>query len=120
MKRDFDLIRKLLFYFEEKPDTASVECPEIKGYKELTIKYHILLMAQAGFIDYEPELTKTGRIIRVIAFSLTWEGHEFLDVIRNEGTWKRIKDFAKQKGASLSFDVIKAIALHGVKKLIGS
>ena len=62
---------------------------------------------------YEPELTKTGRIIRVIAFNLTWDGHEFLDAIRNEGTWNKIKAFVKEKSASLSFDVIKAVALHG-------
>lgn len=120
MKRDFELIRSLLFYFEEKPDTKFVECPDIEGYDELTIKYHLLLLAQARLIDYEPELTKTGRIIRVIASNLTWNGHEFLDAIRNEGTWNKIKTFVKEKGASLSFDVIKAVALHGVKAMIGN
>lgn len=120
MKRDFELIRKLLFYFEDKPDPQSVKCPEIEGYDGLTIKYHLLLMAQAGLIDYEPELTKTGRIVRVIAFNLTWDGHEFLDAIRNDGTWNRIKTFIKEKGATLSFDVIKAVALHGVRTMIGN
>ena len=120
MKRDFELIRKLLFYFEEKTDPQFVKCPEIEGYEELTIKYHLLLLAQAGLIDYEPELTKTGRLIQVIAFNLTWSGHEFLDAIRNEGTWNKIKAFVKEKGATLSFDVIKVVALHGVKTMIGN
>ena len=117
MKRDFELIRKLLFYFEEKAGPKAVECPAIEGYDELTIKYHVLLLTQAGLIDYEPELTKTGRIIRVIPFNLTWNGHEFLDAIRQESTWLKTKNIAKEKSGTLSFEVIKAIALHGIKSL---
>jgi len=118
MKRDFELIRKLLFYFEEKSNPEAVECPPIEGYAELNIKYHVLLLAQAGLIDYEPELTKTGRIIRVIPFNLTWKGHEFLDAIRQENTWSKIKEIIKDKGGSLSFEVIKVVALHGIKNLL--
>ena len=118
MKRDFELIRKLLFYFEEKTNTEAVEYPPIEKYDELYIKYHVLLLAQAELIDYEPELTETGRIIRVIPFNLTWKGHEFLDAIRQEKTWSKIKEIIKDKGGNLSFDVIKAVALHGVTTLL--
>ena len=117
MKRDFELIRKLLFYFDEKAGLGAVEYPAIEGYDDITIKYHILLLAQAGLIDFEPELTKTGRIIRVIPFNLTWSGHEFLDAIRQENTWSKIKKIVKEKGTTLSFEVIKAIALHSIKTL---
>jgi hypothetical protein len=118
MKRDFELIRKLLFYFEEKTNLEAEECPTIEGYDDLNIKYHVLLLAQAKLIDYEPEVTKTGRIIRIIPFNLTWKGHEFLDAIRQEKTWSKIKEIIKNKGGTLSFEVIKAVALHGITTLL--
>jgi hypothetical protein len=38
MKRDMDLIRKLLVYFEEKPDDRHVDQVRIEGYDDaLTI-----------------------------------------------------------------------------------
>ena len=48
MRRDLDLIRELLFYFEAKPDDRMEECPPLEGYSELEIKYHLLLMDEAG------------------------------------------------------------------------
>lgn len=118
MKRDFELIRKLLFWFEEKPDPAVVSIPALNGYDDLTLKYHLLLLAQAGLIDYEPELTKTGRIIQVHAFNLSWQGHEFLDSIRDDGTWSKIKVKASSMGQSLSYEIIKALALKAMHAVV--
>lgn len=50
------------------------------------------------------------------ATRLTWEGHEFLDKIKNESIWKKVKATARSKGVDLSFTVIKDIA----KALIAS
>jgi polar amino acid transport system substrate-binding protein len=48
MKRDFELIRKLLFYFEEKSNTEAIYCPPIDGYDELKIKYHVDLISSSS------------------------------------------------------------------------
>lgn len=69
MKRDLDLVRKILLALEEKPGPEAVDTLDIEGYDDLTVKYHLLLLAQAKLIDYEPESTTTGRIIRVLAFN---------------------------------------------------
>ena len=119
MKRDYELVRKLLFFLEAKPTPETVECPEVEGYSELEIKYHLLLLAQAKLIDYEPELTKTGRIIRVLAFNLSWQGHDFLDAVRNEQVWSQVNAQASEKGTALPFDVLKTLAIEVVKKLVG-
>ena len=119
MKRDYELARKLLFFLEAKPTPEAVECPRIEGYDDLTIKYHLLLLAQAKLIDFEPELTKTGRIIRVLAFNPSWQGHDFLDAVRNERVWSQVKAQASEKGTALPFDVLKTLAIEAVKKLVG-
>ena len=118
MKRDFDLIRKLLFWFEEKPGPEVVSVPAIDGYDELTVKYHLLLLAQAGFLDNEPELTAQGRIVQVHPFNLTWQGHEFLDAIREDKVWNKIKSKASSLGASLSYELIKELTVNAMNTML--
>jgi len=111
MRRDFDLIRKLLLFFEEKPTPQHVELPPIEGYDEPTIRYHLVLMHDAGLLHCEPVRSSTSdRVIYVLPFELTWEGHEFLDKIRSDGVWRKIRDVAASKGGSLAFAVINQIA----------
>jgi hypothetical protein len=64
MKRDMELIRKILVFFEARAFLkAELDLP-IEGYERDVIRYHILLLSQSGLIDFEPEITKNGRIFR--------------------------------------------------------
>jgi hypothetical protein len=119
MKRDLDLARKILFALEAKPHPKAVETLEIDGYDDLAIRYHLNLLAQAKLIDYEPQLTRTGRVISVIAFNPSWEGYEFLDSVRSDAIWKKIKAQVSDKGSSLPFDVAKSLAFELAKKFVG-
>jgi len=42
--------------------------------------------------------------------SLTWEGHEFLDKIRDETIWSKTKDAISKKGLPMVIDVVKDVA----------
>jgi len=119
MKRDLELVRKLLFALETKPHPKAVKTLEIDGYDDLTVRHHLTLLAQAKLIDYEPELTKTGRIIYVIAFNPSWQGYEFLDSVRSDAVWAKVKAQASEKGAAIPFDVLKSLALEAIKKVVG-
>lgn len=119
MKRDLDLARKILLALEAKPHPKAISTLEIEGYDDLTVRYHLNLLAQAKLIDYEPALTKTGRIIKVLAFNPSWQGYEFLDSVRSDAVWKKVKAQASDKGAALPFDIAKALALEAAKKLLG-
>lgn len=115
MKRDMELIRRILFYLEERPVLkAELDLP-IDGYERDTVRYHTLLLAQAGLIDFEPELTKTRRVIRAHSIGLNWAGHEFLDTVRSEKVWKRLLKYAKDKGGSLPFDLLKVLGAELIK-----
>jgi hypothetical protein len=117
MQRDMDLARKILLALEAKPDGQAVETLDIEGYDDSAIRYDLLLLAQAKLIDYEPTLTKSGRMICVVAFNPSWEGHEFLDAVRNDAVWSTVKAQASEKGSSLPFDVLKTLALEAVRRL---
>src|SRR2546425_4985001 len=84
-----------------------IEVPPIDGYDELTIKYHLVLLHDAGLLRCEPVRSSTSeRVIYVLPFDLTWEGHEFLAKVRNEGVWKKIRSTVASKGGSLAFSEI--------------
>jgi hypothetical protein len=59
MKRDLDLVRKLLLYYEEKEDYRMDSSPSVEGYDELQVLYHLLLMDEAGLIRCEREVSKS-------------------------------------------------------------
>jgi hypothetical protein len=122
MQRDPDLIRALLLFFENRVEHSLVEVPRIEGYEDETILYHLVLMYQAGFLACEPIRSSTSdRIIKVIPFDLTWDGHEFLDKIRSETVWRRILGTIKGKGGSLAFAVINRMATDfAVQQVTGS
>src|SRR6185295_3540554 len=54
MQRDFELIRKLLFFFDQKEGPEHVAVPDVgPGFTESQIKYHCVLLYQAGFLNCE-------------------------------------------------------------------
>lgn len=113
-----ELIRKILLFLEARPYLKAEKVLPIEGYNEATIMYHMLLLAQAGLVDYEPELTKTGRIIKAHVIGLNWAGHEFLDSVRSDKVWRKLLKYAKDKGGALPFDLLKALAVELLKKSI--
>ena len=49
---------------------------------------------------------------------MTWEGHDFLDSIKNEKIWKKAKEIIKEKGGSVPFEVLKSLILKVSKEII--
>ncbi len=119
MLRDIELVREILLALEAKPGPEVIETVNVEGYDDLAVRYHLILLAQAKLIDYEPVLTKTGRVIRVLAFNPSWQGYEFLDAVRDEAVWNKLKVQVSDKGTSLPFDVLKLLAIEAVKKMFG-
>ena len=118
MKRDAELVRKLLLFFDEKAGPEHVQVPQIPGYDDLTIKYHLVLLYDAGYLICEPVKSSTSdRVIYVLPFDLTWAGHEFLDKIRNEHIWDEMMNDIRDRGlVSASVDILKKLADAAIRK----
>ena len=120
MKRDLDLVRKLLVYFEDKAGPEPVKQPLIDGYSDQEIQYHLVLLFDAGFLRCEPTRSTTSdRVIMVLPFELTWAGQEFLAKIRDETVWNRTKTTAREKGIQMTIEAISAIATAYAKAQLG-
>lgn len=118
MKRDMELIRKILFKIEETVDNVA-ECNlTIEGYTMEQVAYHCSILYEGGYIySYKPQYGGNG----VYSFGvgrLTWEGHEFLDNIREDTIWKKTKDIIKEKGLPVVFDIVKAVSTEVILGVI--
>ena len=110
MKRDMDLIREILLEIENQYVSTAIYNLKIEGYSIETIAYHCKLLYEAGLIsDYKAQYADN-TIYSFGVGSLTWEGNDYLDKVRDNSVWKKTKDTITQKGLPLIIDTIKTIS----------
>jgi hypothetical protein len=118
-----ELVRKLLFYFEEKPDFKMVKSDDIAidGYGVRVIAYHIHIMCEADLLSCERILSKSTpeRLIDAHPFRLTWQGHEFLDAARSDTIWAKAKKAISDKGISVAISTLQTLLASLAKQELG-
>ncbi|MGO5139788.1 DUF2513 domain-containing protein [Streptococcus alactolyticus] len=118
MKRDMDLCRLILFKIEDEFKSIALLNLQIEGYDMEVIAYHCDLLFEAGLIkSYNPTFADDS----LYAFSvgpLTWEGHNFLDKVREDTLWNKTKKVAKEEALPLTLDVIKTIATSLINNVL--
>lgn len=118
MKRDWELIRKIMLAIEDLASTQQqVGEGDIKGYAPEVVSYHIMLLGQASLVKASCHKALGSNVV-CNASHLTWQGHEFLDKIRNQSMWNKTLMVLRDKGLDLSFDTIKAAAASVATSLI--
>ncbi len=115
MKRDMDLARQILEQIEASSTVGGWIQLSIPDRTSDEVSYHIKQLNQAGMIDADDVSTMSGFDWR--AKGLTWEGHEFLDNVRNETVWRRVKATIQDKGGTASFEIIKELAIEIAKSV---
>lgn len=121
MRRDINLVIKILEYFEARDETSVIRELKIPGYDNRIVAYHVRRMYEADFLDAEALTSKStgSRLIDVWPFGLTWQGHEFLDAMKGKGVAAKVRG---RLGGSLSevpFVLIKELALYYFRKGLG-
>ncbi len=124
MQRDMNLIRRLLLSIEAEAST--IYRFDMDGVDDVEKWYHVSLLTEAGFIKgvtVRWAADGTGPSINLAGLvALTWEGHEFLDAIRDETVWEKTKEKARASGLdmqSLTFDLIKSLGMSIIKGQLG-
>lgn len=120
MKRDMDLCRKILFAIEEQYVCTSIYNLKIDGYTTEEVAYHCKLLYEAGLIKDCVVKHASNRIISFGVSRLTWEGHDFLDKIREDTLWNKTKGFIKDKTLPMTLDVIKEIVTAFISETLKS
>lgn len=111
-----DTVRAILLAVEERLPAPILENFQLEGYDPEVTDYHILKLQEAGYLkatfEYAdpPSATVT---------ALTYEGHQFLDTIRNNTVWQQLKKKAASEGGSIPLEVLKPLAVKYLKELVG-
>lgn len=135
MQRNWDLLRATLNAIEAHPRfhpsapfDPSVLATDFDGELSAELaNYHLTLLNEAGFLhavrrDYSNAVgSLNGRSQWGVGdvLGLSWEGHEFLDTIRDDTVWFRTKAKLTHAGAAFTFDLIKSVAIAFVKSHLG-
>ncbi|MEM6452838.1 MAG: DUF2513 domain-containing protein [Cyanobacteria bacterium P01_D01_bin.105] len=98
MKRDLDLLRKILLEIESWSDASQARRVDIEGYSQGAINYHAYLLYEAKYIEASVLKSQAGDTI--VPIHLTGSGHEFLDEARDTTIWGKAKMVAEKAGAS--------------------
>ena len=104
--------------FEKKNNFHSSEELTLDGESKAVVLYQIKLLYEAGLIDAIDASSKSGPGYFVDC--LTWQGHEFLDAIRDETIWSKVKGKLSSFGGTLPFDIILQLATDAAKQLLSS
>ncbi len=118
MKRDMELVRKILFQLEERLEFDEPHVPNVDGYLDNEIYYHLKLMREAGLIDAKDWSDDSGPYW--VATSMTAAGHDFLDTARNDTLWEKAKSIVTRSGGALTLEALKIGLSMAVKNAITS
>jgi DNA-binding transcriptional ArsR family regulator len=120
MKRDMDLIRKILRKVRDHEDPYGLDgIPEIDGYSEKEISYHIGILNDAGLITANPLGEMGVEFENYFSINLTWQGQDFIDAAEDDTIWKKAKNTVIKPGASFTFDILKEWLKSEVKEKLG-
>lgn len=107
MKLNHDCVRDLLLAIEKHAPLDGLDhdeilkLPELDKYDKDTIIYTAQRLHEAGYIDGNFDFYYDNQIYMHIS-NITYDGHVFLDSLRDEGIWKDVKNAtAKVSGASI-------------------
>jgi hypothetical protein len=115
-----DLVRSVLLAIESYDAPRGWVTINLPGHTDEEIAYHVEILADAGFIEAEDLSSFSGYDWR--AKRLTYQGHEFLDTVRDNKVWSETKKIASTVGAgsvTVLFEIGKAyikqqLLLNGV------
>lgn len=130
MKLDYDCVRDLLLTLEEKLQFAeNMEYPDLfsddiekhellRKYSKAQIAYTTQKLIEAGYIDAYV-IPGDDCYNGAIYSSITFEGHQYLDKVRDSRIWENVKTKLLSAGNSASLKIIEVIAEKIIMNKLG-
>ena len=118
MRRDLELIRKILLHIEEADEPLSSDEIEIVDYEPGIVDYHVQLLVEAQYL-VGISVASFDNPYGWIGLRLTWDGHDFLDSARNENVWRATTMTIGQQLGTASMEIVKALLIDLAKHSLG-
>lgn len=113
MKRDMGLIRDILLSMDSGGTKPLPDVANVHG--------HVGMLVDAGFVDrvvtqsVHEYTTPSGEVLSLTGpgrYHLTWKGLEFLEMIRPDEAWARIRAAAADAGLEVSEWLIRELVAN--------
>ena len=119
MKRDMELIRKILLRLEQSPKNLEAELTN-DGCTSEQITYHSYLLIQGGLAEGERFYTYDScPHPKAMLSNLTWQGHEFVDAATNDSIWQKAMERVKERGDAIPIGVLTMLLTSLLKASLG-
>lgn len=119
MKRDMELVRKIVLAIEDSPTGYAPQGLRFDGYTPDQIGYHAYLMIQAGLAEGVDVTSTSSTSPESILTKLTWAGHEFADAAGDEPRWKKAMGIVKEKSGTVTIAILTQLLTGLMKGALG-
>src|SRR4051794_13634462 len=100
MQRNMDLVRTILMRIEASTSGWARDPLGIEGFPPEQVGYHAHIMKEDGLIEGVDVTTMHSKGPEARPTSLTWKGHEFLDLARDQKRWNQAKAIIARVGSA--------------------
>lgn len=122
MKLNKDFVRSLLLFVESNEtlngpsEQDLIDFATNEGLSKNDLVYTILRLLEAGFIKGDVQYASNEPYWLYIS-ALTYDGHEFLENVRDSKVWRATKK-ASSKVGNVSLNILSTIAADIIKKVL--
>ena len=100
MQRNMDLVRTILMRIEDSSSGWAVQPFGIAGFIPEKVGYHAHIMMEDGLIEGVDVTNMLSKGPEAMPQRLTWKGHEFLDLARDQKRWNQAKTLIGKVGSA--------------------
>jgi hypothetical protein len=95
-----DLVRTILMRIEDSPSGWAAQPFGIASFTPEQVGYHAHIMMEEGLIEGNDVTNMHSKGPEALPRSLTWRGHEFLDLARDQKRWNQAKAIIGKIGSA--------------------
>ena len=122
MRRENELIRALMLHLETANQVVTAK-HDVNGYTSDQVSYHLAQIVESklavGDVRYSIGSQDPTIPIGVMVTRLTPSGHDFIESIRNETVWKKVKAKSAEVGGDISIGLLKELGTQFTRQLLG-
>ena len=118
MKRDLDLVRQLMLQIEALPAGPAVQY-RMSEIEDPVLLAHLELLIEAGLVNGKIARSHGARGDVISVAGLTWQGHEWVEMVRSQSVWNETKSAVLDQGVPLTFELTRAVAAKLLRAKLG-
>ena len=80
---------------------------------------HLELLIDAGLVNGRIARSHGTRGDVISVTGLTWQGHEWIEMVRSQSVWNEAKSTVLEQGGVLTFELTKAVAAKLLRARLG-